>query len=176
APDRRDALLLLQDLARELEKKDGDGFDDANKNMETYWMALTQSDVDAAMQKVISRDPAAYLEFLKEHGANVGGEKKKEAKPAEDIQGLGLKPKMRTGPKPYLYVSFRIGGIAYGPRYRCCDLPMANAYDPTAAVGVLTLQDISDDWERELQYNPSILDCSLQNGAAGLYTQDLSGN
>jgi len=173
APNRREALLLLQDLARELERKDGEKFDDANKNLEDFWMALKQSDVDAAMQKVISRDPATYLQFLKEHGANVAvpGEKPKPP-PGADVQGLGLKNKLLTGPKPYLYLSFRVGGISYGPRYRCCDLPMGVGGEPGSAIGVLELQDVSDDWERELQYNPSILDCALQNGAAGIYVEN----
>ncbi|CAE7860039.1 ypfD [Symbiodinium necroappetens] len=173
APNRREALLLLQDLARELERKDGEKFDDANKNLEDFWMALKQSDVDAAMQKVISRDPATYLQFLKEHGANVAvpGEKAKPP-PGADVQGLGLKNKLLTGPKPYLYLSFRVGGISYGPRYRCCDLPMGVGGEPGSAIGVLELQDVSDDWERELQYNPSILDCALQNGAAGIFVEN----
>ncbi|CAK9017889.1 unnamed protein product [Durusdinium trenchii] len=170
APNRREALLLLQDLARNLEKKDGDGFDDANQNLNGYWPALTQSDVDAAMQKVITMNPPVYLEFLKSHGANVDGKDAPTPAPA-DIQGLGLQNKLKTGPKPYLYVNFRVGGISYGPRYRCCDLPCAVVDQPGSAVGVLNLQDISDDWERELQYNPSILDCALQNGAAGIFTQ-----
>ncbi|CAE7255009.1 MET3 [Symbiodinium natans] len=159
APNRREALLLLQDLARELERKDGDKFDDANKNLEGFWMALKQSDVDAAMQKVVSRDPVTYLQFLKEHGANVAVPGEKAAPPpGADVQGLGLQNKLLTGPKPYLYLSFRVGGISYGPRYRCCDLPMGVGGEPGSAVGVLALQDTSDDWERELQYNPSILD------------------
>eukprot|EP00913_Durusdinium_trenchii_P031836 g29814.t1 len=163
APNRREALprLLLQDLARNLEKKDrlrpdGDGFDDANQNLNGYWPALTQSDVDAAMQKVITMNPPVYLEFLKSHGANVDGKDAPTPAPA-DIQGLGLQNKLKTGPKPYLYVNFRVGGISYGPRYRCCDLPCAVVDQPGSA--------------RELQYNPSILDCALQNGAAGIFTQ-----
>mmetsp|Transcript_11589 Transcript_11589/g.21996 ORF Transcript_11589/g.21996 Transcript_11589/m.21996 type:complete len:568 (+) Transcript_11589:52-1755(+) len=173
APNRKEALLLLQDLAKELEKKDGAKFDDANKNMDGYWMALKQSDVDAAMQKVVTRAPPAYLQFLKDHGADVEvpGEKKPAPVTPEDIQGLGLQNKLMTGPKPYLYLSFRVGGISYGPRYRCCDLPLGVADQPGSAVGVLGLQEISDDWERELQYNPSILDCALQNGASGQFVQ-----
>eukprot|EP00435_Cladocopium_sp_Y103_P038890 s519_g10.t1 len=167
APNRREALLLLQELSRSLEKKDGEGFDDANQNLAGYWMlgcatftwmALTQSDVDAAMQKVITTNPPVYLEFLREHGANVDGGAAKTVAAPQDIQGLGLKNKLKTGPKPYLYVNFRVGGISYGPRYRCCELPCGIPAEPGGAVGVLSLQDTSDDWERELQYNPSILD------------------
>lgn len=46
------------------------------------------------MQKVIMLNPPVYLEFLKEHGANVGGEQKAPA-PA-DIQGLGLRNKLKS--------------------------------------------------------------------------------
>jgi len=169
APNRREALLLLQDLGRELEKKDGDKFDDANKNLDGYWNALTQNDIDATMQKIVSRDPPAYLAFLKAHGANseVPGEKK-----ATEMQGAGLQGKLgqlKTGPLEHLYFGFRASGIAYGPRYRCCVLPTAVGGEVMGTVGVLQLQDLSDDWERELQYNPSILDCSLQAGAATSY-------
>eukprot|EP00931_Biecheleriopsis_adriatica_P005716 TRINITY_DN10719_c0_g2_i1.p1 TRINITY_DN10719_c0_g2~~TRINITY_DN10719_c0_g2_i1.p1 ORF type:complete len:566 (-),score=179.52 TRINITY_DN10719_c0_g2_i1:49-1746(-) len=171
APNRRDALVLLQDLARELEKKDGDKFDDANKNLEGYWNALTQSDVDASIQKVVSRDPTAYLAFLKDHGANVAvpGESQKAA--SDDIQGLGLENMLKTGPKEYLYVSFRVSGISYGPRYRCVDASWGIGAEMGATAGALQLQDVSDDWERELQFNPSILDCALQHGAATQYWQ-----
>jgi len=162
APLRRDALLLLQDLAAELEKKDSDKFDDANKNMDQYWSALTQSDVDSAMQKVIAKDATGAMAFLKEHGANMATA---GASTELATEGLGLKHSLKTGPLDYLYFSFRASGIAYGPRYRCCVLPAACVNDLGSVVGVLQLQDISDDWERELGYNPSILDCSLQNGA-----------
>jgi hypothetical protein len=164
APLRRDALLLLQDLAAELEKKDSDKFNDANKNMDQYWSALTQSDVDSAMQKVIAKDATGAMAFLKEHGANVAtaGESSTEVA----VEGLGLKHSLKTGPLDYLYFSFRASGIAYGPRYRCVVLPAADTKDLGSVAGALQLQDISDDWERELGYNPSILDCSLQSGAA----------
>lgn len=175
APNRREALLLLQELSRSLEKKDGEGFDDANQNLAGYWMALTQSDVDAAMQKVITTNPPVYLEFLREHGANVDGGAAKTVAAPQDIQGLGLKNKLKTGPKPYLYVNFRVGGISYGPRYRCCELPCGIPAEPGGAVGVLSLQDTSDDWERELQYNPSILDCALQNGAGQMFNNPIPG-
>lgn len=177
APNRREALLLLQELSRTLEKKDGEGFDDANQNLAGYWMALTQSDVDAAMQKVITTNPPVYLEFLREHGANVdcGAPVATVVTAPQDIQGLGLRKQLKTGPKPYLYVNFRVGGISYGPRYRCCELPCGIPAEPGSAVGVLNLQDTSDDWERELQYNPSILDCALQNGAGQMFNQPITG-
>jgi len=170
APNRREALLLLQDLAREFEKKDGDKFDDANKNLDGYWSALTQNDIDATMQRIVSKDPSAYLEFLKEHGANVDVPGEKKA--VTEMQGAGLQGKtgqLKTGPLEHLYFGFRASGISYGPRYRCCVLPTAIGGDIMSTTGVLQLQDISDDWERELQYNPSILDCALQAGAATSY-------
>lgn len=168
APLRREAMLLLQDLAAELEKKDSDKFDDANKNMDQYWSALTQNDVDAVMQKVISKDPSGALDFLKEHGANVATP---DASASREVatEGMGLKHSLKTGPLDYLYFSFRASGIAYGPRYRCVVLPTASVAEPGKVSAAVQLQDISDDWERELGYNPSILDCSLQSGNAVQY-------
>lgn len=167
APNRREALQLLLDLSKELEKKDGDRFDDANKNLEGFWNALTQRDIEAALQKVVSKDPTGYMQFLKDHGANVGEPEKQKQVQAGSNQ-------LKSGPREYLYASFRASGISYGPRYRCCATPFAENVNPGGAVGVLALQECSDDWERELHYNPSLLDCALQNGAATVYNQALA--
>eukprot|EP00933_Yihiella_yeosuensis_P031481 TRINITY_DN25055_c0_g1_i1.p1 TRINITY_DN25055_c0_g1~~TRINITY_DN25055_c0_g1_i1.p1 ORF type:complete len:581 (+),score=164.06 TRINITY_DN25055_c0_g1_i1:67-1743(+) len=164
APNRRDALLLLQDLTAALEKKDGDAFDDANKDLDGYWDALKQSDIEAAMRKVVSKDPTSYMEFLKEHGAHT-------AQPESQKQAGSAPNKLLSGPREYLYFNFRASGISYGPRYRCCTDPYAEGVNPLGAVGVLKLQEDSADWEQELRYNPSILDCCLQNGGAVMFNQ-----
>lgn len=154
APNRREALNLLADLAKELERKDGDRFEEVNKSLDGFWNALTQSDIESTMQKVISKDPTAYLAFLKVHGANVAGTQQQQS-------GNSIRPV----PVGSLYFAFRVSGLGYGPRFRCCQPAYKKMSEP-GAMGVVTLQEASDDWEREIAYSASLLDCALQTGAA----------
>mmetsp|Transcript_35798 Transcript_35798/g.83256 ORF Transcript_35798/g.83256 Transcript_35798/m.83256 type:complete len:541 (-) Transcript_35798:227-1849(-) len=155
APTRKRALALLNELARNLEKRDVEGFQDTNKKLIKHMSALTQMDYEATIYKVISKSPEASMDFLKEHGL-VADEVKKE--------GPVTGHKFRHVPVPNLYMGFRIGGLGYGPRYRvCCSNRIL--HEP-GAMGVVELQDCSDDWERELGYSPSLLDGCLQTGAA----------
>merc|ERR1711870_58070 len=66
--------------------------------------------------------------------------------------------KFRSVPPPNLYFGFRIGGLGYGPRYRVNAIPNKILHGNGGAMGVVDLQDCSDDWERELGYSPSLLD------------------
>eukprot|EP00413_Alexandrium_margalefii_P048216 CAMPEP_0204608770 /NCGR_PEP_ID=MMETSP0661-20131031/60512_1 /ASSEMBLY_ACC=CAM_ASM_000606 /TAXON_ID=109239 /ORGANISM="Alexandrium margalefi, Strain AMGDE01CS-322" /LENGTH=530 /DNA_ID=CAMNT_0051620343 /DNA_START=67 /DNA_END=1659 /DNA_ORIENTATION=+ len=156
APTRKHALALLNDLARDLADRDADKFLETNKKLNKHWNALTQADMEATLGRVISKDPESAMSFLKEHGV-VADEKAKKEGP---ITGH----KFRSVPVANLYMGFRIGGLGYGPRYRvCCSNKTLHAPE---AMGIVELQDCSDDWERELGYSPSLLDGCLQTGAA----------
>mmetsp|Transcript_74658 Transcript_74658/g.241406 ORF Transcript_74658/g.241406 Transcript_74658/m.241406 type:complete len:547 (-) Transcript_74658:156-1796(-) len=157
APTRKQALALLNELSRDLEKKDAEKFEDTNKKLNKYLNALTQTDFEATLYKVISKKPDEYMDFLKEHGLMAEEKEKKE--------GPVTGHKFRPVPVPNLYMGFRIGGLGYGPRYRVCT-PANKILHDTGAMGVVNLQDCSDDWERELGYSPSLLDGCLQTGAA----------
>lgn len=150
APNRKEALALLQDLARELEKKDGDKFKDVSKTMDNYWNALTQTDIEATLHAVISKDPTSYLAFLKVNGASLA--------PEESAPTFNL----RTMPIQWLYYSYRLSGLGYGPRFRCVISTFKDMNYPQA-MGVVELQ-CHDDWERELMFSASMLDDSLQVG------------
>merc|ERR1712107_277448 len=72
------------------------------------------------------------------------------------------------------YLGFRYTGIQYGPRFRCCDwvaTKTSKVIDITddeevLAYSVLNIQSDAEGWERQLKFNPSILDCALQSQAA----------
>lgn len=156
APTRKHALALLNELARDLQNRDGEKFVETNKKLNKHWNALTQTDLEATIFKVMSKDPESCREFLKENGVLAEEGVKKEG----PISGH----KFRQVPVANLYMGFRIGGLGYGPRYRVCT--SNKALHVSEAMGIVELQDCSDDWERELGYSPSLLDGCLQTGAA----------
>mmetsp|Transcript_95993 Transcript_95993/g.271421 ORF Transcript_95993/g.271421 Transcript_95993/m.271421 type:complete len:546 (-) Transcript_95993:108-1745(-) len=159
APTRKQALALLNELARDLEKKDAEKFEDTNKKLNKYMNALTETDFQATIYKVVAKDTAGYMSFLKDHGMVAeDGPKKKEG----PITGHKFKPI----PVPELYMGFRWGGLGYGPRYRVNQPACKIMHEGGGAIAVIDLQDCSDDWERELGYSPSLLDGALQSGAA----------
>lgn len=161
APTRRAAMRALDALALALENKDGEQFDDAAKYLDGFYNALTKDDVEVALSRVIAKDPAVYMEFMKEHGQMLSDEKP---------TALTSCPQIKPVPNEVLYFGFRIGGISYGPRYRI-NTPAYKTFnwDQTVSVAVVQLADCSDIWERELAYNPSMLDGVLQSTAASGY-------
>merc|ERR1740138_1384620 len=68
APTRKQALFYLKELAAELEKEDGEKFEDALKKLGPYMSAITEGDLEAILYKVVLKDEALYGEFLEEHG------------------------------------------------------------------------------------------------------------
>lgn len=164
SPNRKEALNLLSDLSRELEKRDAERFKDISKDLDGLWNALNQSDIDAALRKVIAKDPNAYLAFLKEHGAHLGNGGASIPGAPQKSQRSGQS--VRPVPVQTLYIGFRMSGLSYGPRFRCCQPAMKKMYDPGSAVSVIELPGCADDWERELGFSSSLLDCSLQCGAS----------
>mmetsp|Transcript_112595 Transcript_112595/g.282029 ORF Transcript_112595/g.282029 Transcript_112595/m.282029 type:complete len:548 (+) Transcript_112595:152-1795(+) len=160
APNRKQAMKALSELAKSLESQDGDRFDDAAKFLDGYYNALKQEDIETAMSRVISKDPPTYLAFLKEHGQMIADEK-----PASVVTGQTARPV----PHEILYFGFTAGGISYGPRYRV-NVPSYRRYNSeTSSVAIVQLADCSDQWERELAYNPSMLDGVLQHSSSTGY-------
>jgi len=158
APTRQQALALLNELTRDLEKRDAEKFQETQKKLNKYMGALTQTDFEATIYKAVGKSPESAMAFLKENGM-MAEEKVKQEGP---ITGH----KFRPVPVPNLYFGFRISGLGYGPRYRVCVPAMRILHGDGGAMGVVDLQDCSDDWERELGYSPSLLDGCLQTGAA----------
>merc|ERR1712060_954481 len=160
APNRKEALTLLAELAKDLEAKNGEKFDDAMKRMNGFWSALTENDFSKVLSKVIQKDPQAYNKFLQDHGVDTGMNQEKTDRVEGSVSA-------RPVPMPMLYIGFRFGGLGYGPRFRCCSaMKKMNTLEKEIALGVVQLQDCSDDWERELGYNSSMMDCALHTAAS----------
>lgn len=160
APNRKAAMKALTELAKALESKDEDKFGDAAKYLDGFYNALKPDDIEGAIMRVIAKDPEGYMHFLKEHGHMLADEK-----PQMVATGCTCKPV----PHEVMYFGFTVGGISYGPRYRV-NVPSYKKFNSeTLTVSIVELQDCSDQWERELGYNPSLLDGALQHCAAGGY-------
>lgn len=158
APNRKEALAVLAELGQDLEAKNGDRFEETYKRLSNFWNALTQNDFDKVIFKVVRKDEKEYTKFLQDHGIMAGEEEKEQAGPTGKMSA-------RPVPTPVLYMGFRFGGLGYGPRFRCC-VPAYKKIEEIGAIGIVTLQDCSDDWERELAYSSSLMDCTLQTGSA----------
>jgi tetratricopeptide (TPR) repeat protein len=164
APNRKEALGILAEVGKAFADEDGDKFEEEYKHLTNFWNALTQHDFDKVVNKVVAKDEAKYTNFLKQHGIMEQEVKKVST---GELQGVSM-------PVPILYVQFRMGGLGYGPRFRCCRPVGKTLDDPSdqrghQSWGVVELQDCSDDWERELGYNSSMMDCCLHTANATGY-------
>merc|ERR1712187_111714 len=119
---------------------------------------------DMAECMKVKEDEKGYTAFLEE---NEFWPKEGGATSGDQSGGEAFK-KFVTVPYAWHYVLFRYGGLGYGPRYRCC-FPIKDLLSPGCVQSVVCLQDVHDDWERELAYNPSMPDCGLQTGAGAAY-------
>jgi len=167
APNRQDALKALQELEQaalsQARSRWESAIEDLNK---TY--AFSQKDMKKVIDKALEEDKKGATEFFKEVGIEVG-----ESAVAKTADGECLH--FREIPQSHTYMSFRFGGLGYGPRFRyqhSCKATTGSARGPTTedkqwyATGVVEIKECADDWERQLQFNPGILDCGLQLGAA----------
>lgn len=76
---------------------------------------------------------------------------------------------MKEANKTIQYINFRIGGLGYGPRFRCLTAYKAAVQgkeDSLHALSCLQVSDQAEDWETELQFHPGVLDGMLQSGTA----------
>lgn len=160
APNRRYAMALLNELARCLESKDAEKFKETNKKLNKYWGVLAEADMETTLHRVISRDPEACMAFLREHGVVA-----EEDTPKQEAPVVGHK--FKAVPHQSFYYTFKVSGLAYGPRFRCVASANKAVHNKDGeALAVVELQDESDTWERELLFSPSLLDGVLQSSLA----------
>uniref|UniRef100_A0A7S2VNG7 Uncharacterized protein n=1 Tax=Zooxanthella nutricula TaxID=1333877 RepID=A0A7S2VNG7_9DINO len=162
APNRKPAMKALGELVKAFEAQDKDRFQDAAKYMDGFYNALKQEDIELAITRVISKDPPTYMAFLEANGEQVADQK--------PVATTGQTAK--TVLHEMMYFGFSSGGISYGPRYRPNRISTKRFNSTTRTISVLQLNDQSDQWERELGYNPSMLDGTLQHTAAAGYYPD----
>jgi len=155
APNRNDALKALEDLASAVENRDKSQWKTAIVELNKS-SAYTQHDVQQIFGSALKKDRQAAASFLQQMG----------------IRSSGSAPEMiiREVTKVFTYIGFRVGGLGYGPRFRCLNpTHMAGVEGDLSslkAIACLQISDEADDWEKELQYHPGILDGCLQSQSA----------
>merc|ERR1712032_144974 len=118
--------------------------------------AYSQKDVDDIMERALAKDPSGARKFLDEQGIGSGGKK-----PSNE-GGFQINEVYKNT----TYVNFRVGGLQYGPRFRCLQGYKFTSKGDSKASGALAVLQISEeaqDWEKELAFNPGILDGLLQS-------------
>lgn len=155
APNRNDALKALEDLASAVENRDKGQWKTAIVELNKS-SAYTQHDVQQIFGSALKKDRQAAASFLQQMG----------------IRSSGSAPELiiREVTKVFTYIGFRVGGLGYGPRFRCLNpTHVAGVEGDLAslkAIACLQISDEADDWEKELQYHPGILDGCLQSQSA----------
>ncbi|CAE8604392.1 unnamed protein product [Polarella glacialis] len=155
APNRTEAVQALQALASAVENKDKRAWQAAIGQLNKS-SAYTQQDVHEIFGEALKKDRKAAAAFLQEQG----------------VKGHGSAPELiiKEVTKIYSYVGFRLGGLGYGPRFRCLNpthgLMVKGDPNSMHAVACLKISDEADDWEKDLQYHPGILDGVLQSQSA----------
>ncbi|CAK9047396.1 unnamed protein product [Durusdinium trenchii] len=155
APNRNEAVKALEDLASAVEQQDKNLWKSAIEQLNKS-SAYTQHDVQQIFGAALKKDRRAAAGFLQQMGVRTKG----------SAPGLII----REVTKVYTYVGFRVGGLGYGPRFRCLTpthgLMVEGDPNSMHAVGCMRIAEEADDWEKELQYHPGILDGCLQSQSA----------
>lgn len=155
APNRPDALKALKELAAAADASDAAAWTRAMDEL-TRTGAYTQKDIDDSISAALDKDRPSASAFFEDLGILVKG--------ISDAQ-LHVKEVVKT----LNYIGFRLGGLGYGPRFRCLNAYKKQVGTDTKTMGALALLQVSDeaeDWETQLQYHPGILDGLLQSGSA----------
>lgn len=151
APNRADATKSLELLASAVENKDKSAWDSAIRQLNES-SAYSQLDVQRVFNDAIKNDSTAAA-FLKKQGVG---------KSSGNTPELVMKEISRVGH----YLNFRVNGLGYGPRFRCVKpnyvAMVPGDLDTAHAVTNLQISSAADDWERQLEFHPGILDGMLQ--------------
>lgn len=162
APDRPEALQALKDLAAAVDSQNTLAWGSAMEALERTG-AYTQKDIDEVASDAVGRDRFNASAFLEEQGIVVQS-------------GTDGKPQLLISeyPKQMHYISMRVGGLGYGPRFRCGQFvgrkQVAGDPDSLYSTALLQCSEEADDWERDIQYHPGILDSMLQSSGLAVPT------
>lgn len=155
APGRAAAQQALQDLTRAAEDRNAQRWAGAMEELNRNG-AYVQKDIDSAMESALEKDRSSTAAFLEEQGVAVKGAGTAQLQISELM-------------KPVQYLQFRVGGLGYGPRFRCghsFKKQVGDDIGTLSALACLQVADEADDWEGELQFHPGVLDSMLQSGMA----------
>mmetsp|Transcript_55635 Transcript_55635/g.124142 ORF Transcript_55635/g.124142 Transcript_55635/m.124142 type:complete len:556 (+) Transcript_55635:29-1696(+) len=150
APNRRSAVEALRELTDALARRDADEFKSTMKRLEEL-SGYTDAEVKAALILEDDPDQEGLLQFLKRHGQS-----------GTSSRGAGGSVVMTGLSHALLYLSFRMGGLGYGPRFRRCRAYKVEGVEDTHAVAYLRLLSSQEEWGRRLETQPPILD-SMQH-------------
>lgn len=161
APDRAEALRALEALKVAVGQRSSMAWGSAMEALHKTG-AFVQADIDEVVKGALESDRYNNSIFLEAQGALVKGS-------GTDVPVFLLNEYPRTTH----YLGMRVGGLGYGPRFRCCHGPyrrmVVGDLDSLGSAAVLQTAEEADDWEKDLCYHPGTLDSMLQSsGAASL--------
>lgn len=148
APNRRAAMEALRDLTEAVRKRDATSFQSTMKTLENL-SGYEESDVKAALIVEDDVDQSGLTRFLKQQG--------------QLVSTTGGSTLMTALSHALLYLSFRLGGLGYGPRFRrCYAYGVGQEEDEMHAVAYLRHLSSQEEWQKNMEIQPPMLD-SMQH-------------
>lgn len=149
APNRRAAMEALRDLTEAVRKRDATSFQSTMKALENL-LGYEESDVKAALIVEDDADQSGLTRFLKQQG--------------QLVSTTGGSTLMTALSHALLYLSFRLGGLGYGPRFRRCYAYGVQGQDEDEMHAVAYLRHLSsqEEWQKNMEIQPPMLD-SMQH-------------
>lgn len=149
APNRRAAMEALRDLTEAVRKRDATSFQSTMKALENL-SGYEESDVKAALIVEDDADQSGLTRFLKQQG--------------QLVSTTGGSTLMTALSHALLYLSFRLGGLGYGPRFRRCYAYGVQGQDEDEMHAVAYLRHLSsqEEWQKNMEIQPPMLD-SMQH-------------
>jgi len=155
APNRRDALEALRDLTQATRRRDADEFRAVMARLEDL-SGYTDEDVKAALIIEDDEDQVGLVQFLKKHQqTSASGAPVSKSRSSGSTVMTGMSHAL-------LYLSFRMGGLGYGPRFRRCYGYRVEGEEAVHGVAYLRLLSSQEEWGRRMETQPPILD-SMQH-------------
>lgn len=151
APNRRAAMETLRDLTEAVRKRDAQSFQKTMAALEEL-SGYDEGDVRSALIVEDDPDQSGLARFLKQQG---------QGQKAVSSSGSMLMTAMSHA---ILYLSFRLGGLGYGPRFRRCHAYGVVGQDEESALAVAYLRHLSsqEEWQKNMETQPPMLD-SMQH-------------
>ncbi|CAK0803504.1 unnamed protein product [Prorocentrum cordatum] len=135
APNRQEALEALQELAAAVEATDQQGWNAALKVLNET-CAYSQKDVDEIMARALEKDPEGAQNFLDKQGIATG---RKEKAPTTSSDAKFHVTEVNRND---VYINYRMGGLQYGPRFRCLQ---GYRFESSKARGTFAVLQVSED-------------------------------
>lgn len=151
APNRRAAMEALRDLTEAVRKRDAQSFQKTMAALEEL-SGYDEGDVRSALIVEDDPDQSGLARFLKQQG---------QGQKAVSSSGSML---MTAMSHTILYLSFRLGGLGYGPRFRRCHAYGVVRQDEESGLAVAYLRHLSsqEEWQKNMETQPPMLD-SMQH-------------